>query len=128
MTRRIAVVSLMAGLSAFAQRDHDRDDHYRSWGREPLDRVKADLNRTAANLRYLGPEEMDRFNRMRGQINEFQRKWAEGRFDKDVLDHIIEGLNHTVEHSRIRPRDRDILADDVRRLRELRERYDRERR
>lgn len=123
MTRRVAVL-LMAGATAYAQ----RDERYRSWGREPLDRVRADLDRTERDIRYLGNEEMDRFNRMRGQVSEFQHKWEQGRFDKDMLDHIIEGLNHTVEHSRIRPRDRDVLADDVRRLRELREHWDREHR
>jgi len=127
MTRRVAVL-LMAGASAYAQQDRDRDDRYRAWGREPLDRVRADLDHAQRDLRYLGPEEVERFNRIRGQVSEFQHRWAQGRFDKDALDHVIEGLNHTVEHSRIRPRDRDILADDVRRLRELRERWDRERR
>jgi len=125
MTRRVAVI-LMAGVSAYAQRD--RDERYRAWGREPLDRVRADLDHAERGLHYLGPEEMERFNRVRGQVSEFQHRWEQGRFDRDALDHIIEGLNHTVQHDRIRPRDRDILADDVRRLRELRERWERERR
>jgi hypothetical protein len=124
MTRRVAVLLMTAGVSAFAQ----PDPRYRSWGREALDRVRADTDRAERDLHYLPADEYDRFNKTRGEIREFQHRWEEGRYDKGALDHIIENLNHVVQHGRIHARDRDILADDVRRLRELRERWDHERR
>ena len=120
MTRRVAVM-LMAGASAFAQRD-------RFWWREPLGRVRADIDRAERNLHYLPAEEFERFNAARREIGEFQRRWEEGRYDKGALDHVIENLNHVVEHGRLRPHDRDILSSDVGRLREMREHWDREHR
>jgi len=122
MTRRVAVLLMTAGVGAFAQ----PDPRYRAWGREALDRVRGDLDRAERNLHYLPADEFVRFNKARGEISEFQHRWEEGRFDKGALDHLIGNLNHVVQYGKIRPHDRDILADDVRRLRELRERWDHE--
>jgi len=120
---------LVIGGAANAQppgRYDPRDNPYHTYGREPLDRVRGDLNRAARNLNYLSEGEMRRFDRVRERIAEFQRKWERGRFDREDLDEVIAGLNGLIERNRLRPRDREILMDDVERLRHLRERYDRE--
>jgi tetratricopeptide (TPR) repeat protein len=48
-----------------------------------------------------------------------------GRFDQDILSEIIRGLDAILERSRLLARDRDDLAEDLGRLKELRERHDR---
>jgi hypothetical protein len=103
----------------------DRDDRYRTYGREPLDRVRADLNRAERDLNYLSQDEMRRFRIVRDRIFEFQRNWERGRFDREALNETIRGLDSIIDRYRLRPRDRDLLADDVSRLRDMRERYDR---
>jgi len=97
------------------------DNPYHAYGREPLDRVRADLGRAARNMSYLSEGEMRRFDRVRERIAEFQRKWEHGRFDREDMDGIIAGLNSVIERNRLRPRDRDLLMDDLARLRQLRE-------
>jgi hypothetical protein len=105
--------------------DRGRRDSYRAYGQEPLDRVRADLNRAERDLNYLSSDEMRRFRFVRDRIFEFQRNWERGRLDREALNEAIRGMENIVDRYRLRPRDRDMLADDVSRLRDMRERYDR---
>jgi hypothetical protein len=68
---------------------------------------------------------MRRFRIVRDRIFEFQRNWERGRFDREALNETIRGLDNIIDRYRLHPRDRDLLADDVSRLRDMRERYDR---
>ncbi|HYL77940.1 MAG TPA: hypothetical protein VEU96_27250 [Bryobacteraceae bacterium] len=121
-----AATFLLLACSANAQyRDRYRDDPYRTYGRGPLDRVRADLNRAASNMNYLSEAEMRRFNRVQARIAEFQAHWERGVFDRSDLDDIIVSLRGVVDRNRLRPRDRDTLMNDIGRLRALREGYDR---
>ena len=117
-------LQLLVGVNVEAQRPGDAD-HYRRWGREPLDRVRGDLDRAERHLDYLPGEEMRRFHHTRDAINRFQRDWERGHYDGRALDEAIGNLNALVERSRLHQRDRDNLADDVRQLRELREHWER---
>ena len=119
-----AALLLSVGVNVEAQRRGD-GDHYRRWGREPLDRVRADLNRAERHLDYLPREEMRRFRHVREAINHFQSDWEQGHFDVSALDDAIGALSRLVERSRLHERDRDNLADDLRRMRELREHWER---
>jgi tetratricopeptide (TPR) repeat protein len=99
-----------------------RDDQYRGSGRGVLDRVRADLDRIAADAGSFAPDEMRRFNRVRDRIAEFQSAWADRRFDQRILDEVIDSLNAIIDRSRLRARDRDLLTDDVSRLKGIRDR------
>lgn len=122
-----ASVMLLFCCIGYAQppRDRGRDDRYHSYGQATLDRVRADLSRAQGNLRYVGEGEMRRLQNIQQNLAAFQRKWEHGRYDRDDLDRAIGELRSLVERGHLRPRDRDLLTDDVRRLRELRERIDR---
>ena len=48
-------------------RPYDRRDDGR-YRREPLDEVRADLDRAARDMRYLSRSEMNRFNKVRQEI------------------------------------------------------------
>ena len=91
--------------------------------REPLDRVRADLDRAARDMYYLSGGEMRRFNKVREEIAEFQQKWERGRYDRHEMDDVIGSLQRVVDHNRLEPRDRNVLLDDLGRLRDLRSRY-----
>jgi tetratricopeptide (TPR) repeat protein len=106
-------------------RQPDQGNQYRGSGRGTLDRVRADLDRVARDSNSFSEDEMRRFNRVRDRIAEFQSAWEGGRFDQDILSEIIRGLDAILERSRLLARDRDDLAEDLGRLKELRERHDR---
>ena len=109
--------------TAFAQ--YRQPDPYRYDNRsrrEPLDEVRADLDRAARDMNYLSGAEMKRFNKVRQEIGEFQRKWERGRFDRRELTDVINSLQRVVERNRLHPRDRDLLLNDVARLHSFRDR------
>ena len=98
-----------------------RDDRYRG-GREPLDRVRMDLERAARDMRYLSRDDMKRIDKVREEIGEFQRKWERGRFDRGELDDVINSLQKVIGRNRLHPRDRDVLLNDLALLRDFRSR------
>jgi hypothetical protein len=113
----LAAGLLLLGFGANAQPRYDY-----GWGREPLDRVRADLDRAARDVRYLSGGDFRRFEHARQEIREFQEKWNRGKFDHHELDDVIGSLQSVVRSNRIRPRDREILMNDLERLREIRSR------
>jgi len=120
------------GDAPYNNNGYERYDY--RYGREPLDRVRADLDRAAAGMGYLSRGELGRFNHARDEIREFQEKWNRGRFDRGELNDVISSLQRVVDSNRLRYEDRDILYNDLARLREIRDRsngyrngYDRDR-
>ena len=58
------------------------------------------------------------------ELNELQGKLAEGRYDERQLDDVMAAMSSVVQNNRLSERDREILNDDLRRMREFRERHD----
>ena len=118
-----AAIFLMLASAMQAQpgygRRYDRPNEGR-YRREPLDEVRADLDRASRDMYYLSRSEMNRFNKVRHEIGEFQRKWERGKFDRRELDDVIRSLDQVVNRNRLQPRDRDLLLNDISRLRGFR--------
>ena len=89
---------------------------------DPLDQVGRDLDRAGADMYYLSRGEIRRLNHARHEIGEFQGKRMRGRFDRGELNDVIGSLQHVVDKNRLQPRDRDLLFNDLARLREFRAR------
>jgi len=127
----VVAVSLMhlSGTSLKAQpRYEDRgDERYHRFGREILDRIRGDLSRAERDLHYIAEPDLRRFQNTQANLGDFQRKWEHGRYDRVDLDRAIGGLNALVDRGHLRPRDRDMLGDDLRRLRDLQDRIERRR-
>ena len=126
---------LMGGVAANAQvygrGGYDNGRVYGEFGRYPddrydrggglFDRVRADLDR-AESTYYTSGGDHRRFNKVREELSEFQGKWANGRFDRHELDDVIGTLQRVVNDNRLSYRDRDVLQDDLYRLRDFRAR------
>ncbi|MGA2877402.1 MAG: hypothetical protein ABSG13_00460 [Bryobacteraceae bacterium] len=63
-----------------------------------------------------------RLHRTVGELNELQGKLANHVYDERELDDVIDALGRVASYNRMPPGDRDILNDDLSRLRERRER------
>ena len=98
----------------------DRDDRYNNGG-GLFDRVRSDLDR-AESTAYSNGGDRRRFNKVREELSEFQAKYANGRLDKHELDETISALQRVVNDNRLQYRDRDVLQDDLYRLRDFRAR------
>jgi hypothetical protein len=84
--------------------------------REDLDRATSDASRFGGD-RY-------RLARTRQQLDELQSKLARGFFDGRQLNEVVISLQRVVDSNRLAPRDRDILAEDLRRLDDFRVRHE----
>jgi hypothetical protein len=129
--------TIISGLILFAapgfSQDRDRDeDRYHgedrgehSWSGHLFDRVRADIDHVQAMTPVFSGDEF-RLARTKQELSELQRSAAAGKFDQDRdLDDVITALQRVVSDNRMSERDRDMLRDDLNRLREFKEHHDR---
>jgi len=58
------------------------------------------------------------------ELNDLQQKLANGYYDERELDQAMAALQAVVQGNRLAPRDRDMLTDDLNRMRDFRARHD----
>lgn len=126
---------LLFGMTAsMAQdRDRDRDDswyqhretffHDQHWRAQLFQRVREDLDRVQSTT-FPGGRDDFRISRTKEELNELQGKLANGQYDQPELDQVIGGLQRVVDSNRLSARDRDVLSDDMARLRDYREHHE----
>jgi hypothetical protein len=114
-------------------RDYYRDDDVYHQGRDDrfrgedlrqrfFERIREDLDHVAAGAFPSGGDQY-RLARTRQELDELQGKLAAGRYDQRELDEVIGAMDRVVRDNRLSYRDRDILGDDLNRLREFRARH-----
>lgn len=97
----------------------EREDFYHGeWRGRLFSRVRQDLD-YVSRYSFRGDDRY-RLERTYGELDDLQRDYASGRWDRRSLDDVIQALDRVVDDNRLAPRDRDLLRDDVSRLRELR--------
>jgi hypothetical protein len=104
----------------------DRDQWFRgeNWRRNFFDRVRDDLDHVRAVTFPRSGDEY-RLARTQQELNELQSKLAAGRYDERELDDVIAAMQRVLQDNRLARRDRDLLADDLDRMRDFRARHDR---
>ena len=101
----------------------DRDQWQgQDWHQRLFDRVRQDLEHVQPA--YRSDDDRRRFGHVMHELNEMQEKLAQGRYDRDELDDVIESLQRVVRENRLSRRDGQILSDDLDRLRDFRSRHD----
>ena len=125
---------LLLGLTAYSQdrdRDRDRDeDRYHRiqrgedwWRGRMFERVRDDLDHVQS-VTFPFSADQYRLNRVKQELNELQAKLAENRYDQPELDDVISAMQRVVSDNHISGRDRDLLNEDLTRLRAFREHHD----
>jgi hypothetical protein len=122
---------LIFGLSANAQ-SRDRDDHWRDYRQSDrfykgrlFERVRTDLERIQAST-FPGTEDKYRLVRAKQELNELQSKFDDGNYDATQMQDVMAAMDRVLADNRLSERDRDNLQDDKARLREFRERHERD--
>jgi hypothetical protein len=102
--------------------DRDAFFHGQQWRGHLFDRVRDDVEhvRTAT---WPGGGDQYRLDRTIDQLSQLQGNLANHVYDERDLDAVIGVLSRVVTDNRMAPRDRDILTDDLSRLREYREHH-----
>lgn len=100
----------------------ERDDFFRGrdWRDQLFARVRRDLDYAARDT-FRGDDRY-RLDRTYRELDELQSDYSSGRWDPRSLDDVIQALDRVVDDNRLPPRDREILRDDLNRLRDLRDR------
>ena len=129
----IGAALLVGGLPAVSAQDRDRDDSYYSrrdaffhdehWRARLFQRVHDDLDRVQSTTFPVSRDEL-RIVRTKQELGELQEKLADHRYDAAQLDDVIGGVQRVVESNKLSARDRDMLTDDVRRMREYRDHHE----
>ena len=92
---------------------------YAQNGSDLIGGVMSDLNR-AASRAYLDDHERKHFDEVADNLEDFQARWARGKFDTGKLDKAIHNLEHLVGADRVRGVDREMLDRDLDDLRQFR--------
>lgn len=96
-----------------------RGSGYRQNGSDLIGRVMSDLDR-AASRAYLDGHERKHFDEVAANLQDFQARWARGKFDTGKLDKAIHNLDHLAGADRVRSVDRQMLGRDLYDLRQFR--------
>jgi len=124
---------LSAGMAQDRDRDRDRDDSYyqrreaffheEHWRVRLFQRVRDDLNEVQSTTFPASSDEL-RIVRTKEELGELQENMASGRYDERALGDVIAGVQRVIDSNRLSGRDRDMLSDDVSRMRDYREHHE----
>lgn len=123
---RILICSMMAAFSCYgAAQDwyHEREERYRGeeWRAHLFREVRADLEHVWAPR--AGEKERVRLQKTEEELTRMQADLETGRWDNGILNDVIDSIRKTSNDNRLSPNDRDVLADDVRRLKEFQDQH-----
>jgi hypothetical protein len=105
------------------QQERDRFFQGEAWRRNLFQRVRMDVEHVEhSTIPFTG--DRARLQRTITELNELQGKLGEGRYDERTLDEVMGALRAVVQENRMQGRDRDVLSDDLNRLREFRDHHD----
>lgn len=117
---RASALSCMALFCAgmYAQ---TRDEGF--WQGRLFQRVREDLDRIQQSTPKLSADEY-RLVSTKHDLDELQNKMESHRYDQPELDRTIAAVEKVMNDNNINPRDREMLNEDLRRLRDFREHHD----
>jgi len=104
---------------------HDRDGrfHNEEWRMRLFEHVRIDLTHVQ-QVTWPGGKEGRRLERTKEELRDLQDKLAHQRYDEHELDDVIDSMKKSANDDRLAPRDRDVLNDDLIRLRDYREHHE----
>ncbi len=101
----------------------DRDAYFRGhWHARLFERVKEDVEHVRATAWPRGGDNF-RLDKTVAELDELQTKFASHIYDDSELQRVIDTLGHVASYNRMPPRERQIIDNDVSRLREYRDHH-----
>ena len=130
MSRLLATGVIMTALaSSVAAQDwyHEREERFRGeqWRAHLFMHVRTDLDHVWAGR--AADRERERLQRTKEELTKMQADLDHGRWDNGLLNDVIDSIGKSANDERLAPRDRNILGDDVRRLKEFQDQHNRRR-
>ncbi|MGD1096595.1 MAG: hypothetical protein ABSB35_31955 [Bryobacteraceae bacterium] len=122
------VIMMLVTLSAAAQDWYrDRAERYRGeqWRAHIFEHVRTDLEHVWSGK--ASDRELTRIQKTEEELTKMQADLNQGRWDNGVLNDVIDSIRKSSNDERLAPRDRDVLADDVNRLKEFQDQHNQRR-
>lgn len=103
---------------------HERDERFRGeeWRRQVFLHVRSDLEHIWSANRA-ADRERRRLERTKEELTKLQADLDQGRWDNGILNDVIDSVRKSSNDERLAPRDRDVLADDVVRLKDYQDHH-----
>jgi hypothetical protein len=103
-------------------RDRDQWFQREDWKQRFFEHVRQDVEHIRSITFPFGADQY-RLSRTVQQLDELQSKLGRHYYDERELNDVIDALARVVRDNRLPPRDRDVLSDDLNRMREFRTRH-----
>ena len=105
------------------QGDRDRFFQGDAWRKNLFQRVREDVEHLQrSTFPFTGDQ--SRLSTTIVQLNELQGKLSQGRYDEHELGDVMQDLTSVLQNNRLSAGDRNILTDDLNRMRDFREHHD----
>ncbi|MBV8729321.1 MAG: hypothetical protein JO336_05890 [Acidobacteriia bacterium] len=125
LTLAAGFVMAALGISAIAQDwYHEREERFRGeeWRAHVFLNVRTDLDHIWSANRA-SDRERARLDRTKEELTKMQADLDAGRFDNGLLNDVIDSLRKSSNDERLSSRDRDVLANDVVRLKDYQDHH-----
>lgn len=121
------LLSAMAVSVAAADWYRDRAERYRGegWRAHLFLHVRTDLEHVWSGR--AADRERQRITRTEEELSTMQADLDQGRWDNGLLNDVIDSIRKSSNDERLAPRDRNVLADDVSRLKEFQDQHNQRR-
>lgn len=103
----------------------EREERFRGeqWRPHLFMHVRTDLEHVWSGR--AADKERARLDKTEEELTKMQADLDQGRWDNGILNDVIDSIRKSSNDDRLAPRDRDVLADDVRRLKEFQDQHNR---
>jgi hypothetical protein len=122
------VIMALFVLSAAAQDWYrEREDRFRGeqWRAQIFEYVRTDLDHVWSGK--AADRERARLQKTEEELTKMQADLNQGRWDNGILNDVIDSIQKSSSDERLAPRDRDVLTDDVNRLKEFQNQHNQRR-
>ena len=119
------IVTALISLSAFAQDWYrEREERYRGehWRSHVFLEIRSDLDHVWSAF-HASDKEQRRIERTKQELTDLQASLDAGRWDNGHVNDVIDSLSKSANDERLAPRDREVLRDDVMRLKDYQEHH-----
>src|SRR5580658_10446918 len=103
---------------------HEREDRFRGedWRPHIFMHVRTDLEHVWSAVQA-SDKEQRRLERTKEELTKMQADLDQGQFDNGLLNDVIDSIRKSSNDDRLAPRDREVLADDLIRLKDYQDHH-----
>ena len=123
----LIVLGFMAVTASAQDWYHDREGRFQGegWRMHLFEHVRADIEHVQETSPWKAQREARRLERTKQELRDLQGKLeSHGNFDGRELQDVIDSLVKSSNDQRLSPQDKNILNDDLNRLRDYRDHHE----